>query len=235
MAAGKKLGERLIDSGLLDESQLRTALADQRRWQRPLGVTLVKLELVDEAEMLEVLARQLDVPVVRIGQRLVDRELLGLVPYDVANRHQCLPLYTESKGSRRELYVGMADPTDLQALDDLAFRTGMAVHPVLVGPVELDDAIERLYRHGGADPAVPETPRELELEDGSAARGATERRLEPPRDPGEGELEILHGQPAQPPASRTIVRALVQLLIDRGVISRDELAQKIRETASRGG
>ena len=65
------LGEILVESGMIDGFQLRSALADQKRWGRPLGVTLVKLGFVDEEELLRMLSRQLDVAIVDLkGKRI---------------------------------------------------------------------------------------------------------------------------------------------------------------------
>ena len=235
MAPRKKLGELLLEAELIDPAGLERALAHQKDRGRPLGVNLVLLDLVDEMEMLRVLARQLNVPVVRLSETRLDPDLVDLLPYETARRHQCLPLYVESEGAKQDLYVGMSNPTDLEVLDDLAFRSGMSVHPVLVGPVQLEDAIERAYRRGGfqSEAEQPGTARDFTLED---VRAAGERRDEANEEP-----EILHSRsvPSEPvpdegsdkgaPASRIILRALVQLLIDRGVISRDELAQRVRQ------
>ena len=181
MSPPKKLGEMLIDAGLLDESRLRIALTDQKQWDRPLGVTLVVLDLVDEAEMLRVLGRQLNVPTARFALERLPEELRDLLPYEVAKRLRCVPLHIEVEGSREELYVGMADPRDLEALDYIRFRTGMTVHAVLVSGARLDDAIRRQYNQGGIDPtdtADPTQPqlgaeRDFELDLGDA-KGASE-------------------------------------------------------------
>ncbi len=182
MSPPKKLGEMLIEAGLLDESRLRIALADQTQWDRPLGVTLVVLDLVDEAEMLRVLGRQLNFPTARFALERLPQELRDLVPYEVAKRLRCVPLHIEVEGSREELYVGMADPRDIEALDDIRFRTGMKVHAVLVSGARLDDAIRRQYSQGGidladaADATQPQlgAERDFELDIGDAG-GASER------------------------------------------------------------
>ena len=181
MSPTKKLGEMLIEAGLLDQSRLRVALANQQQWNRPLGVTLVLLDLVDEAEMLRVLGRQLNVPTARFAVRRLPPELRELLPYEVAKRHRCMPLHIEAEGSRKELYVGMADPRDLEALDDIRFRTGMKVHAVLVSGARLDDAIERQYSHGGFDPADTGDPTQPQL--------GTERDFELDRSVAEGASE----------------------------------------------
>jgi hypothetical protein len=254
MASREKLGDMLISAGLLDQSRLNVALADQRQWSRPLGITLIKLGFVGEGELFRVLARQLDVPVVQLEDRRINREIVELVPEELARKHRCLPLFTEREGAGTALYLGMTDPTDLEAIDTVGFRTGHNVHPVLVSDLQIDAAIERSYRGHGfqtrfeaptgsdlQDPGEPEEPPELVLSDPAPiSSGAPipqqERQLEP-EEVAEAPAASAAAAPVQPEpgvskpkaaASRTIVRALVQLLIDKGVINMDELAAHIR-------
>lgn len=142
----QRLGELLIQAGFLDESQLRGALSHQRQWGRPLGVTLVQLGVVDESSMLEVLGAQLDYAVVHLDGQRIPSEVLELIPYEVAIKHHCIPLFVEGKDGVQKLYLGMSDPTDLEVVDEVGFRTGLRVQPVLVGYSQLEDAIERRYR-----------------------------------------------------------------------------------------
>ena len=81
MAPKRKLGEILVESGMIDGFQLRSALADQKRWGRPLGVTLVKIGFVDEEELLRMLSRQLDVAIVDLhGKRIAPEAAQSLGP-----------------------------------------------------------------------------------------------------------------------------------------------------------
>ncbi len=164
MSPRRKLGEVLVEAGLVDEFQLRSALSDQKRWGRPLGITLIKLGFVEEDELVRVLSRQLDVPIVDLHGKRIAPDALGLLPADVAEQYHCVPLFTKREGGRDTLYLGMEDPTDLRALDDLSFRTGMQIRPVLVGPTQLAEAFERYYRSleysgdGAAGDSLAETP-----------------------------------------------------------------------------
>ncbi len=157
--------------------------------------------------MLRVLGRQLNVATAPFAVRRLPPGLRELLPYEVAKRHQCVPLHVGDEGSGKELYVGMADPRDLEALDDIRFRTGMKVHAVLVSGVGLDDAIERQYGQGGFDPADTGdstqtqlgTERDFEL-DGGVAEGASE--CEAQRPLRERELEF---SDADEPATELLV------------------------------
>lgn len=143
--ARRRLGELLVEIGLIDDFQLRAALSDQKRWGRPLGATLVKLGFVAEDELVRVLARHLDVPIVDLQGKRIAPEALALLPVEVAEKSRCVPLFKKREGGAEALYLGMEDPTDLAVVDELSFRTGLKIQPVLVGPSQLADAIERHY------------------------------------------------------------------------------------------
>ncbi len=141
-----RLGELLIAAGVLDRERLQTALHEHSKNGKPLGVTLVQLGMVDERAMLTVLGKQLDFPVVVLEGRRIPGEVLELVPYEIAIKHHCIPLLVETRDAAKELYLGMSDPTDLGAVDDVRFRTGLRVQPVLVSYSQIEDAIEQRYR-----------------------------------------------------------------------------------------
>jgi len=157
-----QLGEALRAEGLVDEDQLATALAEQARFGHRLGETLVRLGLVAESALVRVLAGQLRVPAVDLSGKTIEPDVLERVPATLSEKYQCLPLFTKRQGGVELLYLGMDDPTNLTAIDDVSFRTGLGVRPVLVGPVQLRDAIA-LYYHGeeppnGGERGIAEAP-----------------------------------------------------------------------------
>lgn len=140
-----KVGEILLEAGIIDEMQLASALGEQARWGRRLGMTLIKLGMVQEGQLVRALARQFDMPVASLAGKKIAPEVIALVPARVAIEHTVIPLFTKKDGPKGQLFLGMEDPSDLGVLDDLAFRTGMAIRPVMVGPTELGEAIDRYY------------------------------------------------------------------------------------------
>ncbi|MDX1385739.1 MAG: hypothetical protein R3190_18955 [Thermoanaerobaculia bacterium] len=145
MARRRRLGEILVEAGMIDDFQLRSALSDQKRWGRPLGVTLVRLGFIEEDVLLRVLSQQLDMPIVDMAGKRIAPELLAKIPIELAEKHRCIPLFAKREGGAEVLYLGMEDPTDLAVVDDLTFRTGLKLRPVLVGPTQLTAALERHY------------------------------------------------------------------------------------------
>ncbi len=148
-----RIGEILVAAGVIDEMQLAAALGEQARWGKRLGVTLIKMGMVEEAQLVRGLAMQLDLPVASLAGKRIAPEVIALVPARLATEHGVIPLFTRGEGRGAQLYLGMDDPSNLEVLDDLSFRTGLEIRPVMVGPSEIGEAIDRYYH--GRRPGVP--------------------------------------------------------------------------------
>lgn len=140
-----RVGEILVQAGVIDQMQLASALREQSRWGRRLGVTLIKMGMVEEGHLVRALATQLKLPVASlVGKRIAD-DVIALVPMRVATDHGVIPLFVKREGRTDQLFLGMEDPSNLAILDDLSFQMGMEIHPVMVGPTELGEALDRYY------------------------------------------------------------------------------------------
>ncbi|BBL78621.1 type II secretion system protein E [Rubrobacter xylanophilus] len=126
----------LLSEGRLTEEQLHRAVEAQRHDPRDLGQILVSLGYISAEDLARARARRLGLGYLEPSERDVDPAALGLVPEKVLRRHRALPLRIE--GGR--LVAALADPTDLQALDDLRMLSGHPVTPV----VATEEAIRRL-------------------------------------------------------------------------------------------
>jgi hypothetical protein len=146
-----KLGELLVMAGAIDQTQLGTALAEQRRFGRPLGATLVRMGFLDEEALIRTLARQLKLPIAWLRGKWVEQEVLDLVPAELALKHRCLPLTVNDAGRGKVLHLAMQDPGDLETLDAIRFHVGHNVRPVLAAPSELEEALQRHYESGKSE------------------------------------------------------------------------------------
>ncbi|MEO8449213.1 MAG: type IV-A pilus assembly ATPase PilB [Gemmatimonadota bacterium] len=138
---GDRLGEILMQEGLLTREQLLVALTEQRASGHRLGYLLVKQGAVAEVEVTKVLARQHRMPAVDLSRFEVDPKILKLIPADVAKKNCVLPLKREG----RTLTVAMADPSDHGLLQDLKFITRFDLFPVIAGEYTLRALIEKYY------------------------------------------------------------------------------------------
>src|SRR5512138_725998 len=126
MHVRKRLGEMLIEAGVIDAGQLQTALAHQRKWGGKLGQALVDLKMATEPQIVSALSRKLGYEVVNVValQRTPElEEALRMVPGEVALRHTVLPIAIDA-GS---LGVAMSDPSNIAVVDELSFRTGRRI------------------------------------------------------------------------------------------------------------
>jgi hypothetical protein len=141
--AKKRLGELLVEAGLMTDEQLRAALAEQRYKQQPLGRVLISLGLVSEVNLVTLLSRQLNLPAASLDKNRPTPEALDLLDYEFCKRHCCIPFAYKPEG--RFLDVALADPTNPAIFDEIRVKTRCNVHPYLAGPKAIDTAIRESY------------------------------------------------------------------------------------------
>ena len=143
-AAMKKirLGDLLVENGLITAEQLQKALAEQRRLGSKLGRTLIDLGYVSENDMLELLSRQLSIPLIDLRSYRFDPALVRKLPETLARRFRSIVLREEGNA----FVVGMADPTDLFAYDEMARVLGREVRLALVREDDVLRTFDTVYR-----------------------------------------------------------------------------------------
>jgi type IV pilus assembly protein PilB len=144
-----KLGEILVRENLISPQHLREALDYQREHGGRLGYNLVKLGLVSDDMITAVLSRQYGIPSVNLDLFQIDDSVLRLIPQEVAQKYSVLPLSRVGA----TLTLAMVDPTNVFAMDDIKFMTGLNVEPVVVAEASASQAIANYYG----------TTREIEL------------------------------------------------------------------------
>ena len=136
-----RLGRLLVDNGLISEEALDDALEDQAASGERLGHYLVEKNLVQESDLVRMLSDQYGVPAADIDNLEVLSSILELVPAEMARRYLLVPV----KADEKMLEVAMVDPTDVVAMDDLKFATGLRIQPMVASERAVTAAIERLY------------------------------------------------------------------------------------------
>ena len=137
-----RLGDLLVQNNLINDEQLKTALSEQRQSGRKLGATLITLNMVSEGQLLELLSKHLNVALINIDDYRVDPEAVKLLPEIQARRYRALVL--DDKGDK--LLVGMSDPGDINAVDDLTSRLPKPIEIAVVSETQLFAAYEHFYR-----------------------------------------------------------------------------------------
>ncbi len=136
-----KLGEILVRENLISPQHLREALDYQREHGGRLGFNLVKLGLVSDDMITAVLSRQYGIPSVNLELFQIDEQVLHLIPQEVAQKYSVLPLSRVGAS----LTLAMVDPTNVFAMDDIKFMTGLNVEPVVVAEASIQQAISKYY------------------------------------------------------------------------------------------
>ncbi|WP_298268629.1 general secretion pathway protein GspE [Geobacter sp.] len=137
-----KLGEMLVKAGLVTPAALDDALKSQVIFGGKLGTNLIEMGCLDEEELARMLSRQLRVAYVDPRELMeVPPEVISLIPEEMAESYRLVPLRLEG----RRLSIAMADPSDLPAIDEIAFRTGYVVQPMVTPEIRLIAALEKYY------------------------------------------------------------------------------------------
>ena len=146
---GDRLGDLLLEEGLVSRDALKEALDRQKAEGGRLGFHLVKLGTVSEEDLVQILSEQYGMPAIDLRSLYphVDRELLALVNESIATRYHVFPVHRTGN----HLTLAMADPTNVVALDDIRFRTGCEVEPVLASEFAIKEAIEGSYEERRID------------------------------------------------------------------------------------
>jgi type IV pilus assembly protein PilB len=136
-----RLGDLLVAGGILTPKQLEEGLNYQRTKGGRLGICLIKLGFLTEDILHSVLTRQFGVSLVDLPTCEVDREVVKLLPRDYVVRYLVMPV--RRNGS--VLSVAMSDPNNVLVMDDLRFRTGCKIEPLLARESQIQEAIDKYY------------------------------------------------------------------------------------------
>jgi type IV pilus assembly protein PilB len=139
-AVGRRLSDFIIAEGLVGAGQLAQALAEQKKTGERLAAVVVRLGLMTEEQVVDAQSQHYRVPSVTFPES-VPADILRLVPAAIARKYEVIPI-GRSAGA---LTLAMVDPTNLSAVDDVAFRTGMRVCPVISLPSRIRAAIDAAY------------------------------------------------------------------------------------------
>jgi type IV pilus assembly protein PilB len=137
----RRLGDLLVGEDLITSEDLRRALAEQKGTSEKLGSILVRLNLLSEEQLIGFLSRQYGIPSITLSQLDIDPEVLRLVPAQLAKKYEVIPI----KRTGNALTLAMSDPTNVFALDDVAFLTNLQVLPVVASQGAIRKAIDRTY------------------------------------------------------------------------------------------
>jgi hypothetical protein len=240
-----KIGDLLVKAGVITDLQLRAALAEQQQWGGKLGDILVRMEFLTEEVLARALSKQTGIPRADLtGEG--DRAALALIPPDVAEEFGLVPMLLKDEG--RTVVVAMSDPLNIGVTDHLLSLTGAKkIEAQLAGASAIRNAISRWYRgeelfgEEGEQSAMKVVNNSgqsvVTLDPRRAPKNAPPPQLAPsvppPRAAPNGSqrhsaVEVLQGVEETQRRSVAALKAMVELLIEKGVFSRDEYLARVK-------
>jgi len=217
----KRLGELLLEAGMIDEIQLRAALAHQNEWGGRLGAVLIRKGFIKEKEMISVIEKQLGVSCMPLEDFVrPTAETLDMVKENIARKFGVFPIALEGK----TLDLATSDPTDLNMLDDLSFLLGVRIRPILAIESDILTAIDHFYDPLSTSGKVYRQSRALAGQSKSSDtdfeiirnKRMSENNGPEPKAPSEEEQK------------RATLESVIDLLIEAGIFTRKELAEKVK-------
>lgn len=163
-----RLGDCLVQKGMITEEQLEQALAKQKETGSKIGETIVDLGFVSEMDIIDVLADQMGIEYVDVRKIKVDEDAARLLKEDFLRKNVLLPIgYDELVPN--VLRVAMSDPMDIIAIDDISIITNLQVEPVLSTKAQINMAIDKIFGATQAMQAAEQYRKEREKDKEKAA------------------------------------------------------------------
>lgn len=208
----KRIGEILKEAGLIDEFQLANALGRQKEWGGRLASILINMGFVDEESVASVLEKQLGQKCLSLDNKKIPPEALNTVKADIVKKYCIMPIEFDQK----TLTIATSDPTDLKTIDELSFILGVRIKPVLA----LESSIKR---------AITQHYTGVIFADSNIYQIDTANLSE--------HMDLMRFEKTTPDTSyppEIIIEALTELLIEKGIIKREDLTGKLRKKYRQG-
>ena len=149
----RRLGELLLERGVIERKELDKALEHQKQHGGLIGQILIQLGFVSEEEVALALTAQYGFPYLPLENYEIDESLAGIVPEELARRYCLIPI--DRIGNA--LTLAMADPSNVQAIEEIELLTKCVVQTFVSTPSDIGKAIERYYKPSTNGPASPQT------------------------------------------------------------------------------
>lgn len=225
MARTMRLGDLLLRAGVVSHEQLQQALGQQERWGGKLGTILVRMGALSEDLLVKALSRQLNIPRADLTQINIPPPLRSRLTKEVCEEYNVIPLRYDP--DKRAVLLAVSDPFNVVVLDDLSRRINLKIEPQLAGEMQIADAIKQQY---GAGVSASGEGTGLRLLNNQNATLIKRRDDIAPKDAPVAspvgslaesgarldELEKLAQKQSK------AVRAVLELLVEKGVLTREE-------------
>jgi len=225
-----RIGDLLVKAGVITDLQLKAALAEQSQWGGKLGDILVRMEFITEEVLVRALSKQTGIARADLAGE-ANQTAVKHVPPETAEEFNLVPLALKDEG--RTLVVAMSDPGNVMVTDHLRSLTGCRIEAQLAGASAIRGAIARWYRgeelggddssmkivNNSGDSVVTVEPKKAQPQPAAAQETKAART---------SALEVLRGVEETQRRSVAALKAMVELLIEKGVFSREEYLSRVK-------
>lgn len=170
MKTRKRLGEILVNQGILTDEMLAKVLNEQKKTKLRFGQYLIREGIVKEKQIIDLLSEQLNIKKYQVQEYPLDFDIVRYIPVDVAQKNQVVPL----KINGNLLEVGTADPLDIKILDYIEKLTNLEVEPVICSEMEINQLINSMY---GAQSDLGDLMDNMEIDSKSEDEPATQESV----------------------------------------------------------
>ena len=139
-----RIGDVLVAAGAITEEQLQEGLAKQKETGRKLGNALVDLGVISNDRLITVLTTQLGIDYIELKGAKIEEKVIHMVPENMVTKYQAIPIEIDPDNPNI-LKVAMADPMDIMAMDDIGLVTNLQVEPMLASEEGIRNAIDKYY------------------------------------------------------------------------------------------
>ena len=236
MAKKKKLGEILVDAGVITNTQLGDALEDQKRYGGRLGTILLDRRYITEKTYLSALTSQLKIPAIDLSKSTIPESVIKVLPADLAEKLVVFPIAVKRTPMGNILVLAMADPTNVEAQDEVRFTTGYKVEPALALETTLRYAIRDYYYNQNGQGSY-----RLDMDDRTIERNENQNnqsmQIQRPEQEVriddnfilQAEDDIGHDSDEKPVLTREL-KTLLKLLSKKGILTSKEYLEAFKET-----
>ena len=156
----KELGEYLVEAGIIDQKVLFKALEIQKVQKKRIGQILINMGVADDEDVAEALALQLKIPFLHLGEVKIEPEVIALIPPEMVENYLLIPIRKTDQGLLVAMALAsMANPSEIYALEDLRFVTGMHIQIAVASQKDILEEIERYYPKPGIESELDSEPR----------------------------------------------------------------------------
>ena len=225
-----RIGDLLVKAGVITDLQLKAALAEQSQWGGKLGDILVRMEFITEEVLVRALSKQTGIARADLAGE-VNQTAVEHVPAETAEEFNLVPLALKDEG--RTLVLAMSDPGNVMVTDHLRSLTGCRIEAQLAGASAIRGAIARWYR--GEELGGDESSMKIVNNSGDSVVTVEPKKAPPQPVAAQGAkaartsaLEVLRGVEETQRRSVAALKAMVELLIEKGVFSREEYLSRVK-------